>query len=75
MKMVALPKGQQRGIHGPAINVPTRIDTICKILPRLPSDSEIVPMKLKRRLHYKGHYMFDKIRPDAIKQALQWLRS
>ena len=34
MKMVALPSGKQRSIHGPAVNVPA---TVCNILPRLPS--------------------------------------
>ena len=37
MKMVALPSGKQRSIHGPAVNVPSRVDTICDVLPRLPS--------------------------------------
>ena len=55
MKMVALPCGKQRSIHGPAVNVPSKVDTICNILPRLPSQSELVPLKLKRKLAYKGH--------------------
>ena len=37
MKMVALPSGKQRSIHGPAVNVPSKVDTICNMLPRLPS--------------------------------------
>ena len=37
MKMVALPCGKQRSIHGPAVNVPSKVDTICNILPILPS--------------------------------------
>ena len=55
MKMVALPSGKQRSIHGPAVNVPSRIDTICDVLPRLPSQSELVPLKLKRKIAYQGH--------------------
>ena len=42
MKMVALPSGKQRSIHGPAVNVPSKVDTICNMLPRLPSQSELV---------------------------------
>ena len=57
MKMVALPSGKQRSIHGPAVNVPSKVDTICNMLPRLPSQSELVPLKLKRKLAYRGHYM------------------
>ena len=44
---VALPTGKQRSIHGPAVNVPSKVDTICEVLPRLPSQTEMVPLKLK----------------------------
>ena len=49
MKMVALPCGKQRAIHGPAVNVPADLTPVCSLLPRL-------PMKLKRKLCYKGHF-------------------
>ena len=52
MKMVALPSGKQRSIHGPAVNVPSKVDTICKVLPRLPSQTELIPLKLKSKLAY-----------------------
>ena len=73
MKIVALPKGKQKAIHGPAVNVPTQLDTICNLLPRLPNECEIIPMKLKRRLCYKSHYMFDSVHPQKIIDALKWL--
>ena len=47
MKMVALPSGKQCCIHGPAVNVPSKLDTICTLLPRLPSQTELIPLKLK----------------------------
>ena len=59
MKMVALPSGKQWCIHGPAVNVSSKVDTICTVLPRLPSQTELVPLKLKHKLAYRGHYMFD----------------
>ena len=59
MKMVALPCGKQRAIHGPAVNIPTDLTPVCTLLPRLPSQAQMVPMKLKRKLCYKGHYMLD----------------
>jgi rubrerythrin len=46
MKMVALPVGKQRRIHGPAINVLSNLDSVCTVLPRLPSESELIPLKL-----------------------------
>ena len=71
MKMVALPSGKQRSIHGPAVNVPSKVDTICDVLPRLPSQCELVPMKLKCKVAYKGHYMYDYIRPQKLLDALK----
>ena len=75
MKMVALPSGKQVSIHGPAVNVPSKVDTICNMLPRLPSQSELVPLKLKRKLAYRGHYMYDYITPQKLLDALTFLKA
>ena len=75
MKMIALPCGKQRGIHGPAVNVPTDLHPVCDLLPRLPSEAQVVPMKLKRKLCYKGHYMFQYVRPAKVLTALEWLKT
>ena len=75
MKMVALPSGKQRSIHGPAVNVPSKVDTICDVLPHLPSESELVPLKLKRKVAYRGHYMYDYIRPQKLIAALRYLKA
>ena len=75
MKMVALPSGKQRSIHGSAVNVPSKIDTICDLLPRLPSQSELVPLKLKRKVAYRGHYMYDYVRPQKVLDALRYLKT
>ncbi len=74
MKMVALPRGKQRAIHGPAVNVPTDFHPLCDLLPRLPSQAQVVPMKLKRKLCYKGHYMYQYVRPAKVIAALEWLK-
>ena len=74
MKMVALPCGKQRAIHGPAVNVLTDLHPVCELLPRLPSQAQLVPMKLKRRLCYKGHYMYEYVQPDKVMAALEWLK-
>jgi len=58
---VALPCGKQRVIHGPAVNVPTDLKPACTLLPRLPSQTRIIPMKLKRKLSYKGNYMYQAV--------------
>ncbi|KAI8484274.1 hypothetical protein Bbelb_380590 [Branchiostoma belcheri] len=69
MKLVGLPKGQQRAIHGPAINVPAKLENVCSLLPRLPGNAQVLPMKLKRRLIYTGHYI-----PRQVTEALFWLK-
>ena len=74
MKVVALPSGKQKCIHGPAVNVPSKVHTICTVLPRLPSQNELIPLKLKRKLAYRGHYMYDYISPDKVLSALKWLK-
>ena len=71
MKMVALVAT----IHGPAVNVPTDLTPVCTLLPRFPSQTQMVPMKLKRKLCYKGHYTYQYIRPAKVLAALQWLKS
>ena len=73
MKIVALPCGKQKAIHGPAVNIPTKLDAICNLLPRLPHEAELLPMKLKRKLCYKAHYMYDTIHPQKMIAALKWL--
>ena len=45
IKMVALLSGNHRSIHGPAVNVPSKVDTICNVLPPLPSETELIPLK------------------------------
>ena len=55
--MMALPCGKQHAIHGPTVNIPTDLTPVC-ILLRLPSQAQMFPMKLKRKLCYRGHYMF-----------------
>ena len=70
--MVALPSGKQCCIHGPAVNVPSKLYTICTLLPRLPSQTEVIPLKLKRKLQYKGHYMYNYVRPDKV---IIWLNA
>ncbi len=74
MKVGNLPRGRQYRMQGPVVNVPSKLDTICQLLPRLPNDAMLVPIKLKRRLCYKGHYLYDSIRPHVVMEWLKWLK-
>lgn len=75
MKIVALPTGKQHCIHGPCVNVPCGLDTICTILPRMPTECELIPLKFKRRLGYCSNYMYGYISPERVLQALLWLKA
>lgn len=72
-KIVALPRGKQLGIHGPVINVPSTPSTIQHVLPRLATDSSLIPLKLKRKLSYRGHYLYGNIDKLKVSSALNWL--
>ncbi len=74
MKIGALPRGGQYRLQGPCINVPTNLQTVCDFLPRLPDEARVVLLKFKRKLAYKGHYMYDRIRPAVVMAWLTWLK-
>jgi len=75
MKLVGLPRGGQKAIHGSAVNVPCKLDAVISLLPRLPHTAEVIALKLKRKLCYKGHYMHEYIRPEKVMEALMWLKN
>ena len=56
------------------MNVPSKLDIVCTALPRLPSQSELISLKLKHNLAYKGHYMYDYVTPEKILNVLKWLK-
>ena len=39
------------------------------------SECELVPLKLKRKLSYKGHYLYGYVSPEKLTKALQWLKA
>ena len=73
MKLLALPRGGHRGVKGPVVNVPSDINKITSSLPRTVNEAQLVPVKLKRKLSYKGHYMYKWINPTHVTDALKYL--
>ena len=61
-------------VNGPPVNVPATLDQIVHMLPRMPNELQLHPLKLKRKLEYKSHYMYDMIRKDKIIGAIMWLK-
>ena len=74
MKLLALPKGGQNGVHGPVTCVPANIVQTSNLLPRSDMDDSFIPVKLKRKLTYKGHYEYQYVDSMRVKQALQYLK-
>lgn len=50
MKILALPKGGQNGVHGPVTCVPANIVQTTKLLPHSNMEGSLLPVKLKRKL-------------------------
>ena len=67
MQICNLPRGAQKGIHGPVVNVPSYLDTL---VTTLPSDAGLVAVKLKRKLQYKGHSIYQCINPTNVQNGL-----
>lgn len=74
MKMLALPKGGQNGVHGPVTCVPANITQTSDVLPRSSMEGSLVQVKLKRKLTYKGHYEYQFVDPLHVRQALEYLK-
>ena len=61
-------------VNGPPVNVPATLDQIINILPCMPSELQLHPVKLKCKLEYKSDYMLDMICRDHIISAITWLK-
>ena len=73
MQICELPRGGQLSIHGNVVNVPADVNSTVHLLPRLLSESQTIPVKLKRRLSYKHHCKFESVRPRKVLEGLQYL--
>jgi hypothetical protein len=51
-----------------------KLQQVTSLLPRLPNSAEVVAVKLKRKVAYKGHYMYEYVRPKLVMDALRWLQ-
>ncbi|XP_076738999.1 uncharacterized protein LOC112432426 isoform X3 [Maylandia zebra] len=73
-KIIPLPKGRQRLIRGNVVCVPSEVQQTVDSLPRIRSQSQIMRVKLKRRLCYKGHQLFQTVTWSKLIQALRKLK-
>lgn len=49
MKILGLPAGGQKGVHGPVVSVPSDISKVTSSLPRCNDDDLMLRVKLKRK--------------------------
>ena len=62
-------------VNGPPVNIPATLDQIIDILPCMPSDLQLHPVKPKCKLEYKSHYMCEMIHRDHVISAITWLKA
>ncbi|KAK7886520.1 hypothetical protein WMY93_026141 [Mugilogobius chulae] len=74
VRAMALPKGGQNGAHGPVTCVPANVLETTTLLPRTDMEGVVIPIKLKRKLSYKGYYEFQFVDPMRIRSALCFLK-
>ena len=68
-------KGEFAKIKGSICSIPTKTSNICNILPRSADSNGLILIKLKRDLKYRGYVYFEPVRPNAIYQALNYLKT
>ncbi|KAI8498196.1 hypothetical protein Bbelb_241400 [Branchiostoma belcheri] len=63
----------QKGVIGPVVCVPADVSETHAVLPRMPTEAELIKVKLKRKLQYSGRYMYRQISPMKVDAALKYL--
>ena len=61
-------------VNSTPVNVPATLHQIIDILPHMPSELQLHPVKLKHKLEYKSHYMYDMICRAHVISAITWLK-
>ncbi|XP_071153638.1 uncharacterized protein [Mytilus edulis] len=74
MKIIQLPKGNQRGFIGPCVSIPTDIEKTTNVLPRSENEAELIRCKLKRKLQYKGYCQYEFVSRKKICKGLEYLQ-
>ena len=70
-----MPKGQSPKVKGNIWNIPiTEIESNCKSLVRHTDSNGIIIVKLKRKNKFRGHVLFEPVRPRIIESFLNYLK-
>lgn len=63
----------QLSLKGSIVNIPVEINDIINVSPRRFDSMPTILIKLKRHLDYKSDYMYERIRPPKVCEALGYL--
>lgn len=74
MKVMNLPHGGQKNIHGPVVCVPSNLKKVTS-LPLNNDEYPLLRVKLKRKLNYKGYFEYQFVNPKHIFEALDYLKN
>ncbi|XP_066911415.1 uncharacterized protein [Clytia hemisphaerica] len=74
-KIKIMPKGQFPKIKGIVCNIPIETEEVCNVLPRTLNESNVIFMKLKRKLCYNGHVLSEAVRPEVVFSILNHLKN
>ncbi|XP_038066365.1 uncharacterized protein LOC119736418 [Patiria miniata] len=74
MKIINLPKGGQKGCFGPCVCVPSNTTETVQSLPRTANENDMIRIKLKRKLSYKGHVEYQFVNKQYVEEALHYLK-
>ena len=77
-KIYYLPKSRWTGLKDRVINIPVDKENVMNTieqLPRLPAESGLVEVNLKRKIEYKNNHKQEFVDPNKIFKALKYLRS
>jgi len=69
-----MSKGQQKKIKGALCNIPIQAEEIHNCLPPGMDSNGLIWVKLKRKVEYRGHVLFEGVDPIRIKCALEYLK-
>ena len=74
-KNTVIPKGQSPKVKGNICHTPiAEIGSNCKSLPRPADSNGKIVVKLKRKNEFRGHVLFESVRPRIIKSFLNYLK-
>ncbi|XP_062609123.1 uncharacterized protein LOC134270887 [Saccostrea cucullata] len=72
MKVMNLPQGRQKNVHGPVVCVPSDLNKASS-LPRTADATMLLRVKLKRKLSFKGYQEYQFVNPHHVIKALNFL--